>query len=46
MERWYLLDPETGKIYDCGSWGEDGALKLCGYVAFFYRTQTWVREPG
>ncbi|MCB0765493.1 MAG: DUF2147 domain-containing protein, partial [Flavobacteriales bacterium] len=35
--------PETGKIYDCRLWSEDGALKVRGYVAFFFRTQTWVR---
>lgn len=38
-----ILDPETGKIYDCKLWLEDGALKVRGYVAFFFRTQTWVR---
>lgn len=38
-----ILDPETGKIYDCRLWSEDGALKVRGYVAFFFRTQTWVR---
>lgn len=39
-----ILDPETGKVYDCKIWLEDGVLKVRGYVAFFYRTQTWVRE--
>lgn len=39
-----ILDPETGKIYDCKLWIEDGRLKVRGYVAFFFRTQTWVRE--
>lgn len=38
-----ILDPETGKVYDCKLWIEDGKLKVRGYVAFFYRTQTWVR---
>jgi len=38
-----ILDPETGKVYDCKLWVEDGALKVRGYVAFFYRTQTWIR---
>lgn len=41
-----ILDPENGKIYDCKLWVEDGSLKVRGYVAFFFRTQTWVREPG
>lgn len=39
-----ILDPENGKVYDCKLWVENGALKVRGYVAFFYRTQTWVRE--
>ncbi len=38
-----ILDPESGKTYDCKIWLEDGDLKVRGYVAFFYRTQTWVR---
>ncbi|UZR94570.1 DUF2147 domain-containing protein [Chondrinema litorale] len=39
-----VLDPEKGKIYDCKIWLEDeNTLKLRGYVAFFYRTQTWYR---
>ena len=36
-----ILDPENGKVYDCKLWIEDGKLKVRGYVAFFYRTQTW-----
>lgn len=39
-----IMDPETGKVYDCKIWLEDGRLKVRGYVAFFFRTQTWVRE--
>jgi uncharacterized protein (DUF2147 family) len=39
-----LLDPDPGKIYDGKLWIDDGKLKVRGYVAFFYRTQTWVRE--
>lgn len=39
-----ILDPENGKVYDCKLWVEDGQLKVRGYVAFFFRTQTWVRE--
>jgi uncharacterized protein (DUF2147 family) len=38
-----ILDPETGKVYDCKLWLEDGRLKVRGYVAFFFRTQTWIR---
>lgn len=38
-----ILDPKNGSVYDCKLWLEDGKLKVRGYVAFFYRTQTWVR---
>jgi len=41
-----ILDPENGKVYSCKIWLEDGNLKLRGYIAFFYRTQTWLKyEP-
>jgi len=40
-----IMDPANGKVYDCKFWLENGVLKVRGYVAFFYRTQTWVREP-
>jgi uncharacterized protein (DUF2147 family) len=36
-----ILDPENGKVYDCKLWVENGKLKVRGYVAFFFRTQTW-----
>lgn len=39
-----ILDPENGKVYDCKLWVENGKLQVRGYVAFFFRTQTWVRE--
>lgn len=39
-----IVDPDNGKIYDCKLWVEDGELQVRGYVAFFFRTQTWVRE--
>ena len=39
-----ILDPESGKVYDCKLWLEDGTLQVRGYVAFLYRTQTWVRQ--
>lgn len=39
-----ILDPENGKVYDCKMWLEKGKLQVRGYVAFFFRTQTWVRE--
>lgn len=37
-----ILDPENGKVYDCKLWVEDGKLKVRGYIAFFFRTQTWL----
>ena len=37
-----IMDPENGKVYDCKLWVEDGKLKVRGYVAFLYRTQTWL----
>ncbi len=38
-----ILDPKNGKIYDCKLWLEDGKLQVRGYIAFFFRTQTWHR---
>ena len=40
-----ICDPKTGKIYDCKLWLEDDPNKLFvrGYVAFFFRTQEWIR---
>ena len=39
-----ILDPKKGKVYDCKIWvDESGDLQVRGYVAFFYRTQTWKR---
>lgn len=37
-----ILDPANGQVYDCKLWIEEGNLKVRGYVAFFYRTQTWL----
>lgn len=37
-----ILDPENGKVYSSKIWVEDGKLKVRGYVAFLYRTQTWL----
>lgn len=36
-----ILDPSNGKIYDCELWREGNELKVRGYIAFLYRTQTW-----
>lgn len=38
-----ILDPNNGKIYDCKLWVEDGNLHVKGYVAFFFKTQTWLK---
>lgn len=40
-----ILDPAEGegKTYTCKLWIEDGTLKVRGYIAFFFRTQTWLR---
>lgn len=39
-----ILDPENGKVYNCKMWTEGGQLKVRGYIAFFFRTQTWLPE--
>jgi uncharacterized protein (DUF2147 family) len=38
-----ILDPDNGKTYTCKIWREGDTLKVRGYVAFFFRTQTWQR---
>lgn len=41
-----VMDPKTGKEYKCKIWvDEDNPdhLKVRGYMAFLYRTQTWER---
>lgn len=37
-----ILDAESGKVYDCKLWVEDGKLMVRGYIAFFFRTQEWL----
>ncbi|MCP4457589.1 MAG: DUF2147 domain-containing protein [Cytophagales bacterium] len=46
-----IMDPENGKIYTCTMWLEDddekgNTLKVRGWLAFFFRTQTWYRVEG
>ncbi|NMM50468.1 DUF2147 domain-containing protein [Marinigracilibium pacificum] len=36
-----ILDPENGSVYRCKIWREGKTLKVRGYLAFLYRTQTW-----
>ena len=41
-----ILDPANGKEYGCSIWLDDknpNNLKVRGWLAFFYRDQTWVR---
>ena len=41
-----ITNPEDGKVYDCRlKLDEDNSNKLQvrGYIAFFYRTQYWIR---
>lgn len=43
----YITDPDTGKEYRCKIWLDEtdpDKLKVRGYIAFLYRTQTWKRE--
>lgn len=37
-----IMDPENGKVYDCKIWRDGDKLQVRGYVAFFFRTQTWL----
>lgn len=36
-----ILDPESGKVYQCKLWLDGDALKVRGYWSPFFRTQTW-----
>ncbi|HZJ37256.1 MAG TPA: DUF2147 domain-containing protein [Gillisia sp.] len=41
------LDPKSGREYRCKIWLDEtnpDILKIRGYLAIFYRTQTWVRD--
>lgn len=41
-----LLDPESGTNYRCKIWlnpKNPNELMVRGYIAFLYRTQTWIR---
>ena len=41
-----ILDPENGQTYRCKIWLDEdnpNELRVRGYLAFFYRTQTWLR---
>jgi len=41
-----ITDPKSGKQYKSKIWIDEGnpdRLKVRGYIAFFYKTQTWHR---
>ncbi len=38
-----IMDPDNGKFYTCRMWVKGDVLTSRGYIAFFYRTQTWSR---
>ena len=38
-----IYNPKNGKTYKCSIWLEGNNLKVRGYVAMFYETQTWTR---
>ena len=39
-----ILDPKTGKVYDCDLWRDGDKLIVRGKIAFLGRNQTW--EPN
>lgn len=43
-----IMDPKNGKVYTCTMWMDDSdktgnTLMVRGWVAMFYRTQSWTR---
>jgi len=39
-----IYNPKNGKNYKCSMWIEGDKLKVRGYVAMFYETQTWTKK--
>ena len=39
-----IYNPKNGKTYKCSIWLDGNNLKVRGYVAMFYETQTWTRK--
>ena len=37
-----IVDPSDGDVYSLKLWREGEKLKVRGYIAFFFRTQTWL----
>ena len=39
-----IYNPKNGKTYKCSIWLEGNNLKVRGYLAMFYETQTWTKK--
>ena len=39
-----IYKPKNGKTYKCSIWLDGSNLKVRGYVAMFYETQTWTKK--
>ena len=39
-----IYNPKNGKTYKCSIWLDGNNLKVRGYVAMFYETQTWTKK--
>ena len=39
-----IYNPKNGKTYKCSIWLDGSNLKVRGYVAMFYETQTWTKK--
>ncbi len=39
-----IYNPKNGKNYKCSIWLDGDKLKVRGYIAMFYETQTWTRK--
>ena len=39
-----IYNPKNGKTYKCSIWLEGNTLKVRGYIAMFYETQTWTKK--
>ena len=39
-----IYNPKNGKTYKCSIWLDGNNLKVRGYVAMFYETQTWPKK--
>ena len=43
-ERGKIYNPKNGKTYKCSIWLDGNNLKVRGYLAMFYETQTWTKK--